>query len=56
MTDYWLDSEGQWGTKPTFLVSKSGFSVEGVFTGGGVGPQLKGRVDVTCDYTPAPAK
>lgn len=54
--NFYLDSEGQWGTKPTFVVSKSGFSGEGVFTSGGVERLVKGRVDVTCDYAPATAK
>jgi len=45
-----LDSDGTWGTDPTFTVSASaGFSVEGVFINGGDGKRLvEGRVEVTC--------
>jgi hypothetical protein len=40
---------GTWGTDPTFTVSASGFSVEGVFINGGGGKRLvEGRVEVTC--------
>jgi hypothetical protein len=40
---------GTWGTDPTFTVSASGFSVEGVFVNGGGGKRLvEGRVEVTC--------